>query len=139
MRWLVVAVVAGSWAIAGWQNMPRLADAQSAAAGLAVAATCAVCWWVGRRSGRAAAVAVAVAAAEARAAALAASRSDATAQAAVVVNVGEGAREVAAVDMGGLDSAPWMGEPVALIEQDTLAMASEEFGVEVEVDGVEVE
>lgn len=126
MRWLPVAVIVAGWAWAGFTNAPRMSDPQAGAFGIAIGVSCLMCWWIGRRSGRAAAYAVATAHAEARAAAVARSQSASTAQAAVVVNVGEGARAVASRDLGGLDAAPWIGEPIAAIEQDTYQMSAEE-------------
>lgn len=128
MRWLPVAVIVAGWAFAGWQNMPRVSDPQSSVAGVGIALSCLVCWWIGRRSGRAAAVAVATARAEARAAAAAVAGATATNQ--VVLNVDVGGRSQAARDFGGLERAEWIEGPRALLEQDTAGMAAEEMAGE---------
>ncbi len=133
MRWLPVAVLCVGWAWVGMTNAPRVPDPVAGALGVAVAASCALAFWCGRRSGRAHAYASATAHAEARAAAAARAQSSAAANAAVVVNVGEGLRAQAGRHLGGLDAAPWIGEPVALLEQDSAEMAAEDvYGV---VDG----
>lgn len=127
MRWLPVAVLCVGWAWVGMTNAPRVSDPVAGTLGVAVAASCALAFWCGRRSGRAAAFAAATARAEARATAVARSQSAAAAQAAVTVNVGQGLRHQASTHLGGLDAAPWIGEPVALIEQDTEQMSADEL------------
>lgn len=117
MRWLAVAVLVGGWAFAGWQNRPRLVDADPLVFAVAICASLAAAFWFGRRSGRASAVAVATARAEARAAA--AAKSVAHAQQAVVVNVDTGARAAGMRDLGGLERAEWIGPAVPLLEQDS--------------------
>ncbi|HEY0186219.1 MAG TPA: hypothetical protein VGC67_01895 [Cellulomonas sp.] len=107
-------------------NAPRVSDPVAGTLGVAIAASVLLAWWCGRRSGRAHAYASAVAHAEARAAAAARAESAATAQAAVVVNVGDGLRAQAGRHLGGLDDAPWIGEPVPLIEQEASEMAAED-------------
>ena len=124
VAWLVLVVIVGGWAWAGWANAPAPVHANPGVFVLAIIAGCLVCWWVGRRQGRAAAYAVATAHAEARAAAAARASSASTAQAAVVVNVGTGARATAARELGGLDRADWMGEPRPLLEQDSSEVAA---------------
>lgn len=124
MRWLVLAVVAGGWVYAGFTNMPRAAQPYPATMGLAVAVTCLCCWLVGRGSGKASAFASAQARAEAWAAAQ--STSTATATNAVFVQVGDGARMRSATQLGGLDTAPWIGEPLGLLEQDTAEQSAED-------------
>lgn len=126
MRWIVVAVVAGGWVYAGFTNLPRVPQPYAATAGLAIAATCAVCWWAGRRSGRGSAFAAAYAAAEARAAAAARAESSAVATNAVFVQVGDGGRHRAAAGLDGLDTAPWIAGPRPLLEQDTAQMLAED-------------
>jgi hypothetical protein len=130
-----VAVVVGGWAFAGWQNRPALVNSQPTVFALAIIASCLACWWFGRRSGRAVAVAVATARAEARATATATAGARASNQ--VVVNVQAGGRAQALRDFGGLERAPWIGQPVALLEQDTAQMSAEET-YSGELDGEEV-
>lgn len=140
MRWLPVAVLCVGWAWVGMTNAPRVSDPVAGTLGVAVAASIGLAFWCGRRSGRASAFAAAVAHAEARAAAAARSESAATSNAAVTLNFGDGLRHQAAAHLGGLDAAPWIGEPVALIEQDTEQMSAEELMgayATQEVDGVE--
>lgn len=124
MRWLVLAVVAGGWVYAGWTNLPRAEQPYPATMGLAVAVTCLCCWLVGRGSGKASAFASAQARAEAWAAAQ--STSTATATNAVFVQVGDGARMRSAAQLGGLDTAPWIGEPLGLLEQDIAEQSAED-------------
>jgi len=132
MRWLAVAVLIGGWAWAGWRNAPPVVHADSGVFVVAVVASLAAAYWFGRRGGRASAVAVATARAEARAAAAAQSVAHATNQ--VVLNVAvPGAREVASASLGGLDAAPWIGPPRALLEQEVGEMYAEEL-----LDGQEV-
>lgn len=123
----MLAVVGGGWVVAGWMNLPMVWRPYAPAFAAAVAVTCAVCFWAGRRQGRAGAFAAAYASAEARAnaAAMAASRAQATN--AVFVQVGEGARHRAAADLGGLDDAEWIAGPKALLEQEVGEMYLEEL------------
>lgn len=133
MRWLPVAVLAFGFVVSGWRNLPPMPDAVAGADGVAIACAVLLAWWVGRRSGRAAAFAAAYARAEARATAVAASEARAAAQAAVVVNVGQGARHVAAERLGGLDAVEWRGQPRELVvEQDVAESLADELGIDAE-------
>lgn len=124
MRFLAVAVIVSGWAYVGWRNLPRMPTPQAHVAALAIIACCVGCWWIGRRTGRSAAVAVATARAEARANAMA--TAGAVASNSLVLNLAVGARAQGARDFGGLEHAEWIGQPVALLEQDTAQMSAEE-------------
>lgn len=41
-----------------------------------------------------------------------------------MVNVGDGARAAASRELGGLDSAEWMGTPRPMLEQDSAEVAA---------------
>lgn len=128
MRWLPAAVVSGVFAWLAWTNQPLAWFPSRAVWVLSVVGCVWLAWWAGRRSGRAAAFAAAMARAEARATAVAASEARSAAQAAVVVNVGQGAREVAAAELGGLDQVEWRGERRELaLEQDVAGSLADEL------------
>lgn len=117
---IIAVAIACVWAWAGWKNMPRLEHPQSTAAGLAIAVSCLVSWWVGVSGARASARAEAYARADARAAARSESRSQAAAAVNLYMGVPSEIREQSVPLAGrGLESAPWIGAPkVAMLEQD---------------------
>lgn len=117
MGWLFIALVAGSWAFAGFQNY-ALPGGVTETLGLAMAATTLVVWLHGRSHGRARAFAAAYARAEARANAAALSASTSAATNHVQIVVADGARSVAARESAALDGAEWIGDPVPLLEQE---------------------
>jgi len=104
MARVVVGFVAAAFVLAGWRNLPRLDQPASGAAGLLLAGAVLLAFWLGRRSVRVEAIATAVASARAEAAAAAHAGAQAVSQ--VVVNVGEGAREVGLREFG---QPSWIG------------------------------
>jgi hypothetical protein len=104
MARVVVGFIAAAFVFAGWRNLPRLDQPSAGAAGLLLAGAVVVAFFLGRRSVHAEAVATAVASARAEAAAAAHAGAQAVSQ--VVVNVGDGARAVAAREYG---QPAWIG------------------------------
>ena len=116
---LVAAALVGGLGFGAWRNAPQVAHAQPVAWGAAVVAACVLCFLAGRwRRPAASATAVAVATAS--------SEATATAQQVLVVNVGQGAADVARARYGGLDAAPWIvgaKAPLDALDADQLEAA----------------
>ncbi len=134
---LIAGGIAIVWAYSGWKNLPRLDHPSAMAAWLAIAGTCVLCYFLGARQTRATAIASAMAKAEAHAAALASSSSNSSAQVLVQVAPEFGARSRAMHELDGLDRAAWIGAPKQVAEQDVMAMAMEDGGLDLEAMEVE--
>ncbi len=120
---LVTTVLCVAFAFAGFRNLPRLEQPASAAAGLAIAFACWVCFRSGQRQARESAKTAAIAAAEAAALAAATSEasSSSTAGASASVNLlvlgdrSRGAR--AAGQATGLDEMPWIAGDLGRMDE----------------------
>lgn len=104
--------IAAAFVFAGWRNLPRIDQPQSSAAGLLLGGAVLLAFWLGRGSVRAEAVATAVA--QARAQAAASAHAGAQSVAGVIVNVGEGARQVAADQFG---QPEWVGARQVVVSE----------------------
>lgn len=116
MRWLVVLVLVLGWPVAAMTALPAPRSSWGVWS-LGAAFSCLVSVVVGYSLGRSVR---STATATAAATAVASSASESTSTAQVVVNIADGARYVAAQELGGLDHAGWIDRsdaPVA-IEQD---------------------
>ncbi len=111
---LVTTVLCAAFAFAGFRNLPRLDQPASAAAGVAIAVACWICFRSGQRQARDSAKTAAIASAQAAAVAAAAadSSSSSTSGASASVNVlvlgdrTHGARAAGAAT--GMDEMPWI-------------------------------
>lgn len=133
---VIAGAMACAWALAGWRNMPRLAHPAASAAGLAIAGSILIAYWLGGKRVKESAVAMAVAKAEATALASVQASNDNRSNAQVVVHLDPGVGALRAGQVTGLDSAPWMvgahRAPELLEETDIADVLAAEFTEQVE-------
>jgi hypothetical protein len=124
---LILGIMAGAFALAGWRNMPRLDQPSASAAGLVIGICLVLAYNLGARSTRASAMAVATARAEAHATALAQGGS---ARSTVNVVIADGGRRAARAEHAALDDLPWIdysAQPVASeLPQDVIESMTED-------------
>lgn len=132
LGWLILAALTIVWTRAG-VDLILAGEPAAGAMTFAYLGSLGCIAFLTYRKGKRKAWANAQAYAEARAQAEAKAQSTAHAQQAVVVNVDTsgGARAVAARELGGLDRVSWRGDPVPLIEQDSVDDVSEELLAEI--------